>query len=169
MSADEHEVVRETVAHLKERGGQDTADSHPTLITIEKMIALRSAPIFEKIAPQGLAELARTSLEDEFAPGETLCVEGEPGNEVFILLKGEVKILKRDGAGERFIGTEKAGGFIGEMAVLDPAPRSATLVAGDEGTRALRLNGDAFRDALNRDPTIAASVLRTLAQRLRRQ
>ena len=168
MSADEHELVRETALHLKERGGRDTSE-HRELITIEKMIALRSAPIFSRIAPEGLAELARASLEDEYAPGETLCKEGEPGNEVFILLTGEVKILKHEPEGERFIGTEKAGGFIGEMAVLDPAPRSATLVAGDTGTRALRLNGDAFRDSLNRDPTIAASVLRTLAQRLRRQ
>ena len=168
MSADEHELVRETALHLKEHDERN-ADGHQHLITIEKMIALRSAPIFSKIAPQGLAELARASLEDEYAPGETLCVEGEPGNEVFILLKGEVRILKKDSAGEKFIGTEKAGGFIGEMAVLDPAPRSATLVAGDEGARALRLNGDAFRDSLNRDPTIAASVLRILAQRLRRQ
>jgi CRP-like cAMP-binding protein len=71
--------------------------------------------------------------------------------------------------GEKYIGSEKAGGFIGEMAVLDPAPRSATLVAGETGARALRLNGDAFRAALNRDPTIASSVMRTLAQRLRRQ
>ena len=168
MSADEHELVRETALHLKERGGID-ASAHRQLITIEKMIALRSAPMFSKIAPEGLGELARASTEDEFAPGETLCVEGEPGNEVFILLAGEVRILKKDGVGEKLIGTEKAGGFIGEMAVLDPAPRSATLVAGDEGTRALRLNGDAFRAALNRDSTIAASVLRTLAQRLRRQ
>jgi Cyclic nucleotide-binding domain/4Fe-4S binding domain len=168
LSADEHALVRETAIHLKERGGRDT-DPHRHLITIEKMIALRSAPIFSRIAPEGLAELASASLEDEFAPGETLCVEGEPGNEVFILLAGEVKILKRDGEGEKFIGTEKAGGFIGEMAVLDPAPRSATLVAGDEGARALRLNGDAFRAALDRDSTIASSVMRTLAQRLRRQ
>ncbi|MDQ3821207.1 MAG: cyclic nucleotide-binding domain-containing protein, partial [Acidobacteriota bacterium] len=168
MSADEHELVRETATHLKERGGRDPGQ-HRQLITIEKMIALRSAPIFSRIAPEGLAELARASLEDEYGPGETLCREGEPGNEVFILLAGEVKILKHEPEGERFIGTEKAGGFIGEMAVLDPAPRSATLVAGDTGTRALRLNGDAFRDSLNRNPTIAASVIRTLAQRLRRQ
>jgi hypothetical protein len=169
LSADEHELVRETALHLKERGGQDASGAHARLITIEKMIALRSAPIFSRIAPEGLAELASASLEDEYKPGETLCVEGEPGNEVFILLAGEVRILKREGTGERFIGAEKAGGFIGEMAVLDPAPRSATLVAGDAGTRALRLNGDAFRAALNRDPTIASSVMRTLAQRLRRQ
>jgi hypothetical protein len=168
LSTDEHALVRETALHLKERGGTDSGEHHQ-LITIEKMIALRSAPIFSTIAPEGLAELARASLEDEYAPGETLCVEGEQGNEVFILLKGEVKILKHEGDGERFIGTEKAGGFIGEMAILDPAPRSATLVAGDTGTRALRLNGLAFRDSLNRDSTIASSVIRTLAQRLRRQ
>lgn len=168
LSADEHALVRETALHLKERGGVDM-NAHRHLITIEKMIALRSAPIFSRIAPEGLAELASASLEDEYTPGETLCVEGEPGNEVFILLAGEVKITRRDGEGEKFIGTEKAGGFIGEMAVLDPAPRSATLVAGEEGARALRLNGDAFRSALDRDSTIASSVMRTLAQRLRRQ
>ncbi|HWT01463.1 MAG TPA: cyclic nucleotide-binding domain-containing protein [Pyrinomonadaceae bacterium] len=167
MIADEHELVRETAAHLRERGGRDPG-THSHLITVEKMIALRSAPVFSKIGPEGLAQLARASREDEFAPDETLCVEGEPGNEVFILLAGEVRILKREGEGERFIGAEKAGGFIGELAVLDPAPRSATLVAGAEGTRALRLNGDAFRAALDRDPTIASSVIRTLAQRLRR-
>ncbi|HYJ45734.1 MAG TPA: cyclic nucleotide-binding domain-containing protein, partial [Pyrinomonadaceae bacterium] len=168
LSADEHELVRETALHLKERGGRD-ASEHRSLITIEKMIALRSAPIFSTIGPEGLAELARASLEDEYAPGETLCVEGEQGSEVFILRSGEVRILKHEGEGQRFIGTEKAGGFIGEMAILDPAPRSATLVAGDSGTRALRLDGAAFRDSLNRDSTIASSVIRTLAQRLRRQ
>jgi hypothetical protein len=167
LSTDEHELVQETALHLMERGGDD-AGRHKRLVTLEKMIALRSAPVFSTIAPEGLMELARASTEDEFSPGETLCVEGEPGNEVFILLTGEVKITKKDGERERLIGTEKAGSFIGEMAVLDPAPRSATVVAGDEGTRALRLNGDAFRNAIDRDSTIASSVIRTLAQRLRR-
>ncbi|HEX8847342.1 MAG TPA: cyclic nucleotide-binding domain-containing protein [Pyrinomonadaceae bacterium] len=167
LSTDEHELVRETALHLMERGGDDVG-RHKQLITMEKMIALRSAPLFSAVTPEGLAELARASVEDEYRPGETLCVEGEPGNEVFVLLMGEVRIWKKGEAGEKFIGTEKAGGFIGEMAVLDPAPRSATVIAGDEGTRALRLNGSAFRDALNRDSTIASSVIRTLAQRLRR-
>jgi CRP-like cAMP-binding protein len=147
--------------------GETEAQGHAGLITIEKMIALRSAPIFSTIAPEGLAELARACLEDEFAPDEALCLEGEPGNEVFILLAGDVKVLKRDGAGERTVAMEKAGGFIGEMAVLDPAPRSATLRAGEGGVRLLRLDGNAFRTSLNNDPTIASSVIRTLAQRLR--
>lgn len=169
LSQDEHEVVRETARHLTAHAEQREADNtaHAGLITIEKMIALRSAPIFSTIAPEGLAELARACREDEYAPLEALCIEGEPGNEVFILLAGDVRVLKTDGAGERVVATEKAGGFIGEMAVLDPAPRSATLRAGTDGVRVLRLDGNAFRTALNRDSTIASSVIRTLAQRLR--
>ncbi|HEY0319347.1 MAG TPA: cyclic nucleotide-binding domain-containing protein [Pyrinomonadaceae bacterium] len=169
MSRDEHELVRETAQHLMERTkqGESESQSHAGLITIEKMISLRSAPIFSTIAPEGLVELARACREDEYAPEEALCLEGEPGNEVFILLAGDVKVLKRDGEGERVVATEKAGGFIGEMAVLDPAPRSATLRAGAGGVRVLRLDGSAFRASLNNDPTIASSVIRTLAQRLR--
>ena len=170
LMKDEHEVVRETAEHLMKRAGRREAHQgdHAGLITIEKMIALRSAPVFSTIAPEGLAQLAHACREDQYAPGAALCLEGEPGNEVFILLAGDVKVLKATLAGdEHVVATEKAGGFIGEMAVLDPAPRSATVRAGEGGVRALRLDGSAFRNSLNFDPTIAASVIRTLAQRLR--
>jgi hypothetical protein len=168
LSRDEHELVRETALHLKLRRGKEEAGGHRDIITIEKMIALRSAPLFSSLAPEGLAELARASVEDDYAPGQDLCLEGEPGNEVFILLAGEVKVLhRRSGDDEQVIATEKAGGFIGEMAVLDPAPRSATVTASESGARVLRLDGSAFREALKVDPAIASGVIRTLAQRLR--
>jgi len=170
MLDDEHELVRETAAHLKERAddaAQDQIGSHNHLITVEKMIALRSAPIFSTLGPGALSELARASREDEYEPGQALCIEGEEGNEVFILLSGEVSVFVRDGLGEKVVSSEEAGGFIGELAVLDPAPRSATLRASGQGTRVLRLGGEAFRNALNADPSIAAGVIRTLAHRLR--
>jgi CRP-like cAMP-binding protein len=131
------------------------------------MIALRSAPIFSSLGPESLAELARASHEGEYAPGTALCVEGEFGDEVFILLSGEAQIFREEEGQQELLDVEKAGGFIGEMAVLDPAPRSATVIAAEGGVRALRLNGNAFRQALNNDPTIATSVIRRLAQRLR--
>jgi hypothetical protein len=169
LSQDEHELVRETALHLKEHQGEESGavGAHRGLTTVEKMIALRSAPLFSHLSPEGLAELARASREEEFAPGANLCLAGEEGNEVFILLTGEVEVLINDDEGEKIVNREKAGGFIGELAVLDPAPRSATLRAGSGGTRVLCLDGNAFRNALNDDPAIAASVLRTLAQRLR--
>src|SRR5207253_6201465 len=164
MLDDELELVRETAAHLMERAAgvakeAEAVGAHDHLITVEKMVALRSAPIFSALAPGALVELARASREDEYQAGQSLCVEGEEGSEVFILLSGDVKVLVRDGDGEKVVSSEVAGGFIGELAVLDPAPRSATLRAGDDGTRVLRLGGEAFRNALNADPSIAAGVI----------
>lgn len=171
MSKDEHEIVRETARQLSERAtkNQGAVGARPRLITIEKMIALRSAPIFSHLAPEGLAELAVESDEAEFAPGAVLCVEGDPGSEVFILLAGEVEVVARHGDSESVVGTEQAGGFIGELAVLDPAPRSARLRAGTSGARVLRLDGEAFSYALKAESSIATHVIRTLAQRLRRE
>jgi hypothetical protein len=166
MLKDEHEVVRETARHLQERAGR-AYGSEAGLMIVERMIALRGAPIFATLAPEGLAELARTCCEDEFPPGAEICAEGEPGEEVFILLAGEIEVLGKDGAGEKIVSREKEGGFIGELAVLDPGPRSAKLRAGKAGVRVLRLNGEAFRDAVDAEPSIASQVIRTLAQRLR--
>lgn len=169
IERDEHELVREVVLCLQQE--QHKAVNEPEtgghLLTVERMLALRTAPLFATLAPESLAELARASVEGEFAPGALLCVEGEPGNEAFIVLAGEVLVLQGKGAEERVVATEKAGALIGELAVLDPAPRAATLRAGPQGVYVLRLDGQAFRDALHADPAIAAEVIRLLAQRMR--
>jgi len=167
MIRDEHEVVRETALGLRLRAARPETRAEAGLVTVKKMIALRSVPLFSSLAPEDLASLARASMAREYAPGQALCVEGEPGDEVFVLLSGEVKVLRRDGAEQRTVGGEKAGGFIGEMAVLDPAPRAATVLAGAAGTRALCLKGSTFRDALSANPSVAHGVIRALAARLR--
>jgi hypothetical protein len=170
-SKDEHEIIRETALHLRDLKGKEPnlPGAHAGLITIEKMMALRAAPIFSRLSPEGLAELARESVEDDFSPGEDLCLEGESGKEVFILLSGEVEVIATDDKGEEVLSTERTGGFIGELAVLDPAPRSARLRSGQSGARVLRLDGDAFSYALNAESSIASHVIRTLAQRVRRE
>lgn len=168
LAEDEHQLVRETALALIVRGVDKMAGVSAPLSTVEKIIALRGAAIFHSLTPEDLTELARASREDFYPSGNALCVEGEQGNEVFILLSGEVKVLRRDDEGEeRVVAMERAGGLIGEMAVLDPAPRSATVVAAENGVRVLRLDGEAFRDAITDDPGIASGIIRTLAQRLR--
>lgn len=165
LSEDEHEIVRETARCLTERGEQQGHEARtPNRLTIiEKMIALRSAPIFSTLEPLDLAALARSSVEVDYAPGAALCLEGTQGKEAFILLRGEVEVLRSEG----WSGKEQSGSLIGEMAVLDPAPRAATVLAGASGARVLRLDGSAFRDAVNVNPAIAAGVIRALARRLR--
>src|SRR6185503_20705891 len=93
----------------------------------------------------------------------------EMGEEVFILLSGEVEILRKDRSSGQLIERKaQKGGFIGELAVFDPAAHSEEIRAGKFGARVLRLDGDAFREAVEAEPSIASQVIRTLAQRLRR-
>jgi CRP-like cAMP-binding protein len=164
---DEHEVVCETAACLLLRSTQMESREQTGLVTFERMIALHSLPLFSSLAPADLLSLAQASLEKAYDPGQALCVEGEPGDEVFILLSGDVKILRQFGAEQKVVATEKAGGFIGEMAVLDPAPRAATVEAGPEGARALSLAGNIFRDVLNTNPSVVRGVIGALVARIR--
>ncbi len=164
---DSSELVRETALCLKARMAHPESRGETGLTTVEKMIALRSVPLFSALAPEDLLTLARAGTETRFAPGAVLCHEGEPGDEVFILLSGDVQVLREDSAKPRLVGIEKAGGVIGEMAVLDSTPRAATVLAGKEGTRVLCLQGRAFREALDANPSVAGGVIRALAARIR--
>jgi len=167
MVRDEHDVVCETAVCLLMRAHQLESREETGRVTVERMMALRTVPLFASLAPPELASLARASIEREFASGKALCTEGEPGDEVFILLSGEVKVLRSDGAEERVVGSEKAGGFIEELSVLDSAPRVATVLAGTGGARALCLKGKAFREVLRTNPSVVSEVIRALAARIR--
>jgi hypothetical protein len=164
---DEHEVVCETAACLLLRATNMESREQTGLVTFERMIALHSLPLFASLAPPDLLSLAQASLEKTYAPGQALCVEGEPGDEVFTLLSGEVKIFRQFGSERRLVATEKAGGFIGEMAVLDPGPRAATVEAGPQGVRALSLEGNIFREVLNTNPSVVHGVISALVARIR--
>ncbi|MEI6232865.1 MAG: cyclic nucleotide-binding domain-containing protein [Planctomycetota bacterium] len=169
VADDQHPVVSNTMIVVRKKffGDMFPGDDESMLSIVEKMIALRAAPIFSRLAPESLERLAHASNEDIFGPGEVLFKEGDDGSEVFILVAGDVEVVRGEGADRKVLAREKAGGFIGELAVLDPAPRSASVVAGSEGSRVLRLDGQAFRDALHQDSSIAEEVLKTLAQRLK--
>lgn len=150
----------------REQTDEGSGSAHQ-LLTVEKMIALRSASIFKELPPEGLVALAHASNAEVFPAGKVLCAEGERGSDVFILLGGDVKCFKHENGHERFISSEGPGGLIGEMAILDPAPRAATVIAGDAGVRVLRLDGAAFGVVLSRHASISAGVIRILARRLR--
>jgi CRP-like cAMP-binding protein len=168
LSKDEHRVVREVASCLQERmrEGMCAPDRSRPLTTLEKMLALHDAPLLCRLAPEGLADLARSSIETAYAPGSTLFQEGELGDEVLILLAGEVTSFQDGGAEEHIISAEAPGRLIGETVGLAPAPRSATVCAGAEGARVLCLHGDAFRKAMNAHPAMTSEVIRLFAQRL---
>jgi hypothetical protein len=167
LDHDEHPIVQEAVTSGRRFASGQTIRVEPT--TLAKMIGLKSIAIFEGLEPEDLAELARAGEESWFMQGEALCREGELGDELFVLLDGEVSVVHRDGDVDRVVAIEGPGSVIGELAVLDPAPRNASVVASTVAVRALRLAGGPFRQALNSSPAVSEVIIRMLARRLRAQ
>ena len=113
---------------------------------------------------QGIARLATSR---DLAPGETLCHEGERADEVFIVREGHFEV--KGGNGER-LAEIGAGSVIGEMGLIDPRPRSATVVA-TESARVVALPTSDLRQELVTDGNLGFVVLcniaRLLSERLR--
>ncbi|HSC26909.1 MAG TPA: cyclic nucleotide-binding domain-containing protein [Vicinamibacterales bacterium] len=158
---DEHPVVRDLAVAAR---AVAAGESGVAASVLEKMIALQSVGLFEGIEPEDLALLSHASIEVWFTEGECLCRESERGDEIFVVLDGEVTVTARG----RPPVVEGRGSCVGELAVLDPAPRESTVVASTIAVRALRLTGPAFRGALASSPVVSEAVIRILVRRLRR-
>jgi hypothetical protein len=165
-STDEHDLVRATAIGLQARGG-GAASASELMLTVEKIIALRCVPLFGTLEAAALEELAGSSIDTFYPPYAPLCVQGETGNEVFVVLSGDATVVDGTSLAGPVIRLEHAGSVVGEMAVLDSEPRSASVFASSNGARVLRLNGEAFHTVVESDPAIAEGVIRTLARRMR--
>lgn len=97
--------------------------------------------------------------------GEMLFKEGDTGEEMFLIKKGEIKITKKIGDEDKILALLKEGDFFGEMAIIDKAPRSASAFAGTD-TELIVVDRDAFLKQVKENPFIEY-VLETLTRRLR--
>ncbi len=126
-----------------------------------KIEALRRAPLFEGLSRNELERLARLAEDLEVDAGKVLTREGESGREFFVILEGEVDVSR----GGQTIATRGAGDFIGEIAILEDIPRTATVTA-KTPLRFFVLTAQAFRTVVEEHPEVERKVLRTLARRL---
>lgn len=98
----------------------------------------------------------------DFKKGEVVFREGEPADNMYVVLQGEVEVLLK---GEP-LGAELPGGILGEMAMINAKHRSATAVALQKSTLA-RINREQFRQSIIKNPDCALHVMAVLANRLR--
>jgi CRP-like cAMP-binding protein len=111
--------------------------------------------------------VAQVAEEADYVEGEAVVREGEPGDRLYLLLEGEVRVVKGFGTPQELLLRRlRAVDYFGEMAVLADEPRSATIVTASP-TRLLSLDGDSLRDLIREHPEISFSIFRVLTARLR--
>jgi len=137
-----------------------------TLSTLDRILLLREVPMFSGLSPEDLEKIAEVAEEFLYFNEDLLCSEGEPGNTLFIIATGKVDVVKKTGDTQSVIATRNEGEFVGEMAILESAPRSATLKA-KGNVRVLVIDGDAFHAILFDRPEVAVAVLRNMSTRVR--
>jgi len=130
--------------------------------------ALAGCPLFAGMSPESIQAITRSLRGRRFRRGEVLFHEGDPGDALFIVASGAVKVVvpSEDGD-EAILATLRRGDFLGELALLDGAPRSASAVA-LEPTVALALPRDQFRGLVAAEPAIRDALLAAVARELRR-
>ena len=123
---------------------------------------LAKAQVFSTLSPELLEPILASGKELTFKVGETIVRQGDPGDDLYVILEGRARVER----GGRAVESLGQGEFFGEVAVLDGRPRSADVVA-DTAVRTLKLSREVVRDALEREPRAAWAMLRVLAARLR--
>jgi CRP-like cAMP-binding protein len=125
---------------------------------------LRKVPLFSRCTGRELRIVARHAEPVRLPEGSVLFSEGDTGDAFFVVLSGRAEV--RTGKANRKVNSLGTGDWFGELALLDAAPRSASVVAATELELAV-LGARIFRTLLRELPTISERLLAALAGELR--
>ncbi len=129
--------------------------------------ALAAVPLFSQLSRKDLTRLGRAVVERNYRKGETIVKEGEQAVAFFIITGGKVEVVgTAAGKKTKQLNELGPGQFFGEMALLDGAPRNATVKALD-AVSCLVLSRWDFVAELRTNPHIAVAMLPVLSKRLR--
>ena len=129
---------------------------------------LRRAPLFASLDDEAFAALTEEITEVNLSRGATLFYEGDPGDQLYFIVSGKMKLGRTASDGrENLVAVMGPGEIFGEMALFDPSPRSTSATAVSE-TRLDGLKHENLRKVIQRSPEVSAQLLQALARRLRR-
>jgi CRP-like cAMP-binding protein len=137
-----------------------------TLSEIERMLVLRRVALFSGLDPEDLQRIAASADERWYVVGEALVREGDAGDELIVLVEGNVRVVQGDGPDARLLRTFGPGDHIGELAVLREQRRVATVIADGGAVRGLAISGVGLKAVLRERPDAAMAMLATLAERI---
>ena len=133
---------------------------------LEHRATIRSVPIFAGFGDAEADELWAAGTRMAIGAGEMLIREGEHGDTLYIILSGALEVTKRDGNREVTLATRMPGEVLGEMSLIERAPRTASVRA-VKPSELLAIGPAAFERLLEQRPETASTLLRTVVGRLR--
>ena len=137
------------------------------MIGSDAIETLRGIPLFSDVAESDLEQIASHLIERKYAKSTTIVEEGLPGDYMYILREGRVKVTKLSEDGrEKILDMKGEGSFVGDMALLDRAPRSASVKTLTPVT-VLALSRADFMGLLRKSPDLALAVIQELTRRVR--
>ena len=129
---------------------------------------LATVPLFKSLDAAELARFADLVREKSYPKGSVILFEDDPGDSLFLVRDGRVKVvLVAEDGREVILGLLGVGEHFGELSLIDDQPRSAHVIAMEESTL-LVLRRDDFRRRVEASPQVAWSLLAELSRRLRR-
>ena len=127
---------------------------------------LKLVKLFEGFTEQDVIDFMRVARRQDVVAGERIVTEGRPGDDAYIVIAGELRVVSRVGTEEETIATLQAGDTFGELVLVDAGVRSASVIADGPGTL-LRFQRESFGLAPTLLIKILVNVCKLLAHRLR--
>jgi signal transduction histidine kinase len=161
FSKEVHAMVTQTIA-AAEHDNLLAAYQEPVELTETTF----DSPLLRLLISAEREHIAQSFTERNCIPGEIIFREGEPGDTIYLIYSGRVVVLKGDFASPTILGYRGVGDIIGEMAVFENQPRSASVIALD-AVRLMGVSREGFQRLLYDTPSVGLSVMAMLSSRLR--
>jgi CRP-like cAMP-binding protein/HEAT repeat protein len=163
VSTESDDLIRNTACWALDRLSTNIKEgNNPMLSTIEKVLILKTVEMFSQTPEDVLADVANLLEEIEVSEGETIFKKDDLGDSMYVIVDGKVRVHD----GERLLNFLGERDVFGEMALLDPEPRLASVTA-EEPTRLFRLDQSPFYQLIAERPEVATGILRVLTRHLR--
>ena len=143
-------------------GDRDERKVSLVLLTIEKVVILKSVKIFSETPDEYLVDVANILKEVHAKAGQEIFKKGDIGTAMYIIVEGKVRVHDET----REFAVLRDPDVFGELSALDPEPRSATATA-IEDTHLFCLEGDALFELMAENIEVARGIIHVLCQRMR--
>ena len=141
-------------------------DTLKTVSILERILLLREIPIFADLSPDDLKLVAESAREEWYPQNTVIFHQGDEGSMMFVIAEGHLHVVRSANGVEQVLAERGPGDFVGDMAIIESAPRSASLITHSD-VRVLAIDGETFKAILHERPEVSFAVMRSLSRRLR--